>query len=187
MSVPRRAAEAAHQLHAAVPLQVVLGLLGHVPPDLQLLEVVKVRAAQFPEAPRRRAVALPGLRLQQQVLADFRQAAQQPQEALVSVVQVDPHGDGQTQAQVEVGAAVLAQVGAQLLRVAHGVQGDEGDVGGQRVVLLRPLHQPLVQVEAQQVDLPPGRRLIGPLVLHQVFVESHAQLLPFTSGQSTGE
>lgn len=164
----------------------LLGVLCHVPADLQLLEVVKVRAAQFPEAPRSRAVALPGLRLQQQVLADGSQAGEQPQQARVSVVQVDPHGDGQAQAQVEAGAVALAQVGAQLLRVSDGVQRDEGDAVGQRVGLLRPLNELLVQVEAQEVNLPPGRRLFALGLLHQVFVQGHAQFLPFTQGQRRG-
>lgn len=155
LSIPCCAAKALDQLHATVSLQVLSGVLRHVPTDLQVLEVVKVWAAQFPQPSRCRSVALPGLRLQQEVLADVCQAGEQPQQARVSVVQVDPHGDSQTQAQVESGAAVLNEVRLQLLSIFADVQWDKGDVPGQRVGLLRPLNEHLVQVEAQEVNVPP--------------------------------
>jgi len=74
LTVPCGAAEALDELHAAVALQVLPGMIRRVPPDLQGLEVVKVRAAQLPQAPGCRAVTLPGLGLQQEVLADGGQA-----------------------------------------------------------------------------------------------------------------
>lgn len=86
------------------------------------------------------------------------------------MVQVDPHGDSQTQAQVEVGAAVLNEVRLQLLNIFDDVQWDEGDAAGQRVGLLRPLNEHLIQVEAQEVNIPPIWVFFTPGLLHQMSV-----------------
>lgn len=80
---------------------------------------------------------------------------EQLQQAGVSVVQVHPHGDGQAQTQVEVGAAVLVEVILQLVSVFGDVQRDEGDAAGQRVALLSPLDESLIQIEAQEINFPP--------------------------------
>lgn len=127
----------------------------HIPTDLQGLEVVKVCASQLSQPPGRGAVALPGLCLQQEVLADGGQAREQLQQPGVSVVKVDPHGDSQAQTQVEVRAAVVHEVVLQLVCVFSDVQRDEGDAGGQRVGLLSPLNEDLIQVKAQEPNFPP--------------------------------
>jgi len=185
LAVPRGAAEALDELHAAVSLQVLPGVLGDVPPDLQALEVVKVGAAQLPQPPGCGAVALPGLRLQQEVLADGGQAREQPEQAGVPVVQVDPHGDGQAQTQVEAGGAVPVEVLPEPVGAFGDVQGDEGDVAGQRVVLLSPLDEGLVQVQAQQMDSALVRLLSARRRRNQMLVEGDAQFLPFAGKRKT--
>lgn len=151
--------------------QVLPGVSCYVPADLQGLEVIKVCAAQLPETPGRRPVTLPRLRLQQEVLAEGGQSGEQRQEAGISVVEVDPHGDRQAEAQVEAGAAVLLEVAPQRLGVPDGVHGDEGDAAARRDKPLRPLDEELIQVKAQQVNLP---LLFAP---HHMLVKSFAQLL----------
>lgn len=82
---------------------------------------------------------------------------------------MDPHGDGQTHTQVEVGAAVLVEVILQLLVVLFSdIQREEGDVSRQRVGLLSPLNEGLIQVEAQEVNFPPVCFTLR--LLHQMFV-----------------
>lgn len=86
LAVPCSAAEALDELHATVFLQMFPGMFCNVPADLQGLEVVKVRAAQLPQPPSRRAVALPRLGLEQEVLTGGGQAREQLQQAGVPVV-----------------------------------------------------------------------------------------------------
>lgn len=136
-------------------LQMLPGALCHVALDPQGLEVLEVRAAQLPEPPGRGAVTLPGLSLQQEVVADGGEARQQLQEARVSVVQMDPHGDRQAQTQVEVGAAMLVEVLLQMVGFLSDVQPHEGDVAVQRIGLLRPLNKSSVQVKPQKVNSVP--------------------------------
>ncbi|CAB1315585.1 unnamed protein product, partial [Coregonus sp. 'balchen'] len=61
------------------------------------------------QPPGSRAVALPGLGLQEKVLADGCQPGEEPQQGSVSMVQVDPHGNSQAQGEVEAEAAMLSQ------------------------------------------------------------------------------
>lgn len=68
------------------------------------------------------------------------------------MVQVDPHGDRQAEAQVEAGTAVLIEVALQFVGIFNDVHGDEGDAVGQRVDLLSTLNEDLVQVKAQEVN-----------------------------------
>lgn len=82
----------------------------NVPADLQVLEVIKVCATQLPQTPGRGSVTLPRLSLQQEVLAEGGQTREQLQEPRISMVEVDPHGDRQAEAQVEAGTAVLIEV-----------------------------------------------------------------------------
>ena len=182
LSVPHGAAEALDELHAALSLQVLPDMFRYVPVDLQGLEAVKVRAAQLPQAPGGRAVALPGLGLQQEVLADGGQAREELQQAGVSVVQMDPHGDSQAQTQVEEGAAVSTEVALQLLPVCGDVQREEGDAAGQRVGVLRSLNQSLVQVESQEMNFSPLRLFSTQGRLHHMVIEGYAQVLSFTQG-----
>ena len=184
LSVPHGAAEALDKLHAALSLQVLPDMLRYVPVNLQGLEVVKVWAAQLPQAPGGWAVALPGLGLQQEVLADGGQVREQLQQAGVSVVQMDPHGDSQAQTQVEEGAAVSTEVALQRLRVCGDVKRDEGDVAGQRVGVLRSLNQSLVQVEPQEMNFSPLRLVSTEGRLHHMVIEGYAQVLSFTQGHS---
>lgn len=150
------------------------GVFCNVAVDLQGLKVIEVRAAQLPEAAGCRAVTLPGLSLQQEVGADGGEARQQLQQARVSVVQVDPHGDGQAQTQVEVGAAVLAEEVLQLVGFLSDVQLDEGDVAVERVGLLCALNKSFIQVKPQKLNC----ALLW--FLDKMFVDGHTQVLVFT-------
>lgn len=179
LAVPCGAAEALDELHATVSLQMLSCMRCYVPSDLQGLKVVKVWAAQLSQPPGRRAVALPGLCLQQEVLADGGQAREQLQQAQVPVVQVDPHGDSQAQTQVEVGAALQVQVILQLLCVFSDVQRDEGDAAGKRVGLLSPLNEDLIQVKAQELHFSSIRLCLAHRLLHQMPVKGDTQLLTF--------
>jgi len=158
LSIPGSAAKALCQLHAALALQVSPSMLRHVPADLQALEVVEVGAAELAEPARRGAIALPGLRLQDEVLADGRQAGEEPQQSRVPVVQVDPHGDGETETHVETGTPVASEVvpqrilGHRGVRLPGDIERDKGDVLGERVGLLGALDEAVVQVEAQEMS-----------------------------------
>lgn len=109
------------------------------------------------------------------MLAEGGQAGEQLQEPRIPVVQVDPHGDRQAEAQVEAGAAVLVQVVLQLVGVFNDVHGDEGDAAGPRVDPSRALDEHLVQVEAQEVNLSVIRLFVTHR--HQVLVKGFAQFL----------
>lgn len=65
---------------------------------------------------------------------------------------MDPHGDRQAEAQVEVGTAVLVEVALQLVSVLNNVHGDEGDAAGERVDLLSTLDEDRIQVKTQEVN-----------------------------------
>lgn len=147
--VPRGTAEAAYHLHVAMFLQMLPGMFAHVPAHLKALEMVKVRAPKLPKPAGRRAVALPGLRLQQKMLAKLCQSWEQPQQASVAVVQVDPHGDGQAQGQVKAGAVVTGQVFPQRRTVTGDVQQGEGDAALVGFILLGSPDEGLVQIQAQ--------------------------------------
>lgn len=168
LPIPGGPPEALYELHAAQGLQVVPGVLRHIPSDPQALEVVEVRPAQLPQPTGRGPIALPGLSLQDEVVAHGGQAGEERQQGGVSVVQVDPHGDGETEAHLEAGVTVILEVVLQRIPVASGggggdVQRNEGDVPGMRVGLLGSLDEALVQVEPQDVSC--CHRVIGALFL----------------------
>lgn len=88
---------------------------------------------------------------------------------------MDPHGDGQAQTEVEVGAAVLSEVVLQLVHVLGDVQVQEGDVAVERVDLLGSLNKSFIQVESQEMNFPSVCRLFW--LLHHMVVEGHTQFL----------
>lgn len=191
LSIPGSAAEALRQLHAAAGLQVSPGMLRHVPAQLQTLEVVEVGTAELAEPARRGPIALPGLRLQDEVLADGRQAGEEPQQSRVAVVQVDPHGDGETETHVEAGTPVASEVVPQRILPGHrgvrlpgDIERDKGDVLGERVGPLGAQDEAVVQVEAQEMS---AHRLLMILCSrHQMSVQSHTQVLGGTYGNKEG-
>lgn len=65
----------------------------HVPPDGQGVEVIEVMESELAETPCSCPVTLPGLWLHQQVVAEGGQMGQELPQAVVAMVQVDPHGD----------------------------------------------------------------------------------------------
>lgn len=93
---------------------------------------------------------------------------------------MDPHGNSQAQTQVKVGAAVLVEVILQLVSVCSDVQRDKGDAAGQRVGLLSPLNEGLVQVKAQEKNFVHIRFFFTHRLLHQMLVKGDTQFLPFT-------
>lgn len=178
LAIPCGAAKALDEFHPTVFLQMLPGMIRHVPPDFKGLKVVKVGATQLPEPPGCRAVTFPRLRLKQEMLADGGQAREQLRQASVSVVQVDPHGDCQAETQVEPRAAMLTEVDFQLLGVFSDVQSDEGDAVLQRVGLLCPLNKTLIQIKSQQVHF--SSTLVPFRLRHQMLVKGYAQFLTNT-------
>lgn len=187
-ALPGGAAEGADELHGALLGQDAGDALGHVPLDPERAEMFEISPAQPPQPPRRRSVALPGLRLHQQEGAERGQQRQELQEAAVAVVQVDPHGHGHAEADVEGGAAETLQERAQERLPGpgvHDVQAGEGDAGREGAALLGPADQLGVDVTAQQPQLLPGCGVgIALLEPHEVLVQSHAELLPEENGDS---
>lgn len=138
-SVPCCVTKTLHQLHAALLFQVFSSMGCHVPTNLKSLEVVEVAAAHFAQPSRSRAVTLPRLSFQQQILAERSQPGEETQKPCIPMIKMNPHSHRKTGAQVEPGASQLLQIRVQhrlALGLIHDIQRDELDVLGKGVEVL---------------------------------------------------
>lgn len=67
-------------------------LIGHITSDGKGVEVVKIMESQLSETPCSCPVTLPGLGLHKEVVAEGGKMGQELPQAMVSVVQMNPHG-----------------------------------------------------------------------------------------------
>lgn len=67
-------------------------LTGHIAPDGERAEVIKVMDPQLSEAPCGGPVALPGLWLHEEVATERGEMGQELPQTAVPVVQMNPHG-----------------------------------------------------------------------------------------------
>lgn len=67
-------------------------LAGHIAADGERAEVIKIMESQLSEPPCGGPVALPGLWLHKEVVADRGEMGQEFPQTMVPMVQVNPHG-----------------------------------------------------------------------------------------------
>jgi hypothetical protein len=91
-SVPTGVAKTAYQFHAMVLGQDLHNLIGHITSDGEGVEVVKITESQLSEAPCSCPVTFPRLWFHKKVVAEGRKMSQELPQAMVPMVQMNPHG-----------------------------------------------------------------------------------------------
>lgn len=151
--VPAGASKAAHKFHGAIFNQDLGYFLTHVPIDSKRSEVVKIIPSQFPQSPCSCTIALPWLGFYKQIYTFWGKVAQEFHQATVPMVQVDPHGDRHTEANVKNRAAKPPQVRAQQAFPCLSIHNIESRIGNgvwERATFFSSLNQRCIDVATEK-------------------------------------
>lgn len=88
--------------------QDLYNLTGHITSDGKGMEVVKIVEAQLSKTPCSCPITFPGLWLHKEVVAEGGEVGQKLPQAMVPMVQMNPHGYGHAEANVKNRAPKLA-------------------------------------------------------------------------------
>lgn len=130
-------------------------LVRRVAPAFQLLCQRKVFQVGQSQSPRSVSVTLPRLRLDDDRVADGTSLAKELDQTVVPVIQVDPHGDGETKDRVETAPSQFLEISRDG-RIALGrkkLQVLEGDSIRTRIALARSLDEDRIEIYAEHVDV----------------------------------
>ena len=155
-----------------VRLQLRLGVL-------ERLHVLEFRLFALPHPSGSRLITLPGLGFKQDQITEFGQIAEELLQSAISVIQMNPHADRETEDDVEFGAALVGEVVAEFdlgVRI-HDVQSLEGDVRCLFVIVVlgRSLNEKFVHIYAVYLELGrcQGGLKMPPEASGQILEEEH--------------